>query len=340
MKTILFISVFIGFTAHTVVRAEDFRQEVTERINYIKDHNDRSHFYVSVGSDEQPINDRHTKVHFIVTDSLGRRTGFKSFFTTARGTLRIKSYREIPNSSYGVDQVGSLDPSIIPDEPESAVLDFFPPIVKDTYTIQFIGIDDCKYSAGMSLHDLGGNNAGESIVYTAYITSGATQQYAIYLDPTPGASVPVITKTVTFNALRNDISVAQKLNQLGDDKFANSLVRNIDLAEKLSTLCDKRKSKKDKCEPAIAVLGLFVKRLELANRKCDNPADCDEEREWATFRKEHSKNDDFKDFFRDWDSDDWNKNKKTSKRFITDEALKIITEDAQWLLKSLVAEIN
>ncbi|HBE88963.1 MAG TPA: hypothetical protein DDW67_07480 [Elusimicrobia bacterium] len=135
--------------------------------------------------------------------------------------------------------------------------------------------------------------------------------------------------------------MAQKLNQLGDDKFAKSLVKNINLAEKLVGVCDRRKGKKDKgCQPSVAVLKLFIKRLELANRKCDNPADCDEEREWAAFRKEHGKDDDFKDFWLEWDRDDWHKRKKAVKRFVTDEALKIIREDAQWLIKSLGGEIE
>lgn len=305
------------------------------------DARDVSHFAISVGSFDQPINDRHTKVHFIVTDSSGRKTGFKSFFTTSRGTLRVNEYREIPNSSYGVDQIGSADPSVVPDEPESAALDFFRPVLKDTYTIQLAGIDDCKYFFQINFSNSEGKDlmSFSSNTYYSYIVKGTTQQYILLVDPTPGAPVPVITKVVTFDVLRNDVFVAQKLTQLGDDKFADSLVKNLDLAEKLSTVCDKRKSEKEKCEPAIAVLKLFIKRLELANRKCDNPDDCDEEREWAAFRKEHGKDDDFKDFFRDWDAGDWHKHKKSCKRFVTDEALKIITEDAKWLIKSLGGEI-
>ncbi|HBE88316.1 MAG TPA: hypothetical protein DDW67_04155 [Elusimicrobia bacterium] len=132
--------------------------------------------------------------------------------------------------------------------------------------------------------------------------------------------------------------MARQLNQLGDEKFARSLTKNIDLAEKLAGVCDRRKGKKDKgCQPAVAVLKLFIKRLELANRKCDNSADCDEEREWAAFRKEHGKDAEFGGFWREWDRDDWHKHKKAVKRFVTDEALTIIREDAGWLIKSLEA---
>jgi hypothetical protein len=315
--------------------AGDLKQELMDRINYIREHNDHSHFYLSASSDEQPPGDRRTKVHFIVTDSQGRKTGFESVFMFPEGDFGVNSYNEIPNSSYGLSQTPSLDPTIVPDGPESAVFRFFPPILKDTYTLHFIGLDSCRYSVAMSLHDLNGEKAGDSIIYETYITSGATQYYTIHLDPAPGAPAPAITKTVTFNILRDDVSVARQLDQLGDDRFARSLISNIDLAEKLAGVCDKRKAKKDNCEPAIAVLKLFIRRLELANRKCGGPDECDEEREWAAFRKEHGKDDDFKDFFREWDRDDWHKHKKSGRRFVTDEALKIISEDAGWLIKSL-----
>ncbi|MBU4445326.1 hypothetical protein KJ656_09620, partial [bacterium] len=328
MKMILLLSMFMGFNLH----AGDLTQSLMERINYVKEHNDRSHLSIHAGSGDQC-----TKIQFIVTDSAGRKTGFKSFFTTERGTLRVKSYREIPNSSYGVDYVASIDTSVVPNGPESAVLDFFPPILKDTYTIQFIGIDDCGYHFVINFK----NTAGEYLtnlygVYNNYIVKGSTQQYSIYLDPTPGTPAPVIIKTVTFDTLRQDLTVAQQLKQLGDDKFVDSLIRMINLAEKLSIKCDNPKGhdkskghKKDKvCKPAIAILNMFIKRLEIANRKCDKPQDCDEEPAWLAFRKEHGKDKDLKDFFKEWDKDKWHKWKNKCKRFVTDEALNIIRGDA------------
>lgn len=334
MKILIFLLVSISCNLH----AEDLLKEVTERMGYIREHNDRSHFFISAASKDQPINDRRTKIHFIVTDSLGRKTGFESFFITKRGSQLVNAYREIPNSSYGVDQIGSVDPSVVPDEPESATLDFFPPILKDTYTITLIGLGNVRYFADMHLTDTSGET--HDILNEGYISSGTIKRYSIHLDPTPGAGAPVTAMVITFEALRSDVSVARQLNQLGDDKFADSLAKNLNLAEKLSAVCDKRKAKKENCEPVIAVLKLFIKRLELANRKCDNPADCGEEREWDVFRNKYGMDADFKDFFRGWDKDDWHKHKKTCKRLVTDEALKIITEDTQWLIKSLSGEIN
>jgi len=312
-----------------------------DRISYVREHNDHSHFHISAASEDQPVNSRRTKVHFIVTDSQGRRAGFESFFLSKRGSLRVNAYREIQNAAYGVNQASSLDPSVVPDGPESASVDFFPPVLKDTYTIQFMGFGSCRYSVSMYLDNINGEDVGAPISYHAYISSGATQQYSITLDPTPGAPAPVITKAVTFDVLRNDVGVARQLNQLGDEKFIESLAKNIDLAEKLAGVCDKRRPGKDKpCQPAIAVLKLFVKRLELANRKCASPADCDEEREWTAFRKEHGRDGEYKDFFRDWDRDDWHKHKKNCRRFVSDEALRIIKDDSGWLMKSLGGEVD
>ncbi|MCG2726689.1 MAG: hypothetical protein L6420_10670, partial [Elusimicrobia bacterium] len=166
---------------------------------------------------------------------------------------------------------------------------------------------------------------------------------------TPGAPAPTIIKEVTFQLLRDDVLVAQKLNQIGDDKFVDSLIKQIILAEKLAEKCDKPKGHdkskghdtKDKvCKPAIAVLKLFIKRLEIANRKCDKPQDCDEEPAWLAFRKEYGKDKDFKDFFKKWDKDKWHKWKNKCKRFITDEALNIIRDDAEILIQDLGGKIK
>jgi len=155
---------------------------------------------------------------------------------------------------------------------------------------------------------------------------------------------------VTFDTLRQDFTVAQKLNQIGDDKFVNSLIRMINIAEKLTEKCKKYedKNKHKRCTPAIAVLKMFIKRLEIVNKICDNPneckskckkkEDCDEDFEFNNFRKENIKDNELKDFFEEWDKDEWHKHKKMCKRFVTDEALKIISEDIDWLIKSIDVE--
>ena len=178
----------------------------------------------------------------------------------------------------------------------------------------------------MYLDNLNGDAAWSSVLFDAYITSGTTQQYSILVDPTPGAPASVITKTVSFDVLRSDVFVAHQLKQLGDDKFADALVKNIGLAEKLSGKCAKRDEHADKKgrEPAVNVLKLFVKRLELANKKCGEEA-CGEEETLSAFRKAHTQDHDYDATLPVVDK---------AKRFVTDEALKIITKDAQWLIKS------
>jgi hypothetical protein len=293
--------------------------------------NDMSYLNISAGTGDTP-----TKVHFIVADSLGRKTGFESFYYGENGYIGVNTYDEIPHSGYLTEATGSLDPSVVPNEPESTSFGINGPIIRDTYTITVLGYGDTKYFLDMALS----NEAGKvsTISNNTYITSGTAQQYSIYIDPSPGAPTPIITKTITFNLIRQDLSVALKLGQIGDAKFVESLTRLVNLGERMNGACKKDIKHKDKsCQPAISVLNMVVKRLEKANRKCDSkePRACDEDKDWDDFGKEHRKDHDYDEFFRDWDRDDWHKDKKKCKRFVSDEALKIIKEDAQWLIKSL-----
>jgi hypothetical protein len=313
---------------------------------------DLSRFSIHAGSGDNP-----TKVQFIVTDSQGRKTGFESYVYDEDGDIGVRSYKEISHSNYYTEYVGSLDPTVVPDEPESAIFGMRE-VIKDTYTIQFIGIDNCKYSVEGYIDDTNGKTKS-IFVFTAYITSGTTQQYSLYIDPTPGAPPPTITKIVSFQALRDDFNVAQKLNQIGDDRFVNSWIKMVDIAEKLYNRCENLKSKEkdenkqDKHKrlcyrPVIMILELIKKRLEIVNKICDNPNECkmkckdkdecNEEMMFDNFRKENIKEEGIKEFFSEWDKDEWHKHKKHCRRFITDEALKIISEDIDWLMKSIGVE--
>jgi hypothetical protein len=208
-----------------------------------------------------------------------------------------------------------------------------------------LGINDVKYIL-----------EGPFREYISYISSGCISILSFNFDPTPGAPPPTITKIVTFQTLRDDFNVAQKLNQIGDDKFVNSLIKMVNIAEKLYNRCEnvkdkeKDENKQDKHKklcyrPVIVILELIKKRLEIVNKICDNPNECkskckvkdecDEEKAFDNFRKENIKEEGIKDFFADWDKDEWHKHKKMCKKFITDEALKIISEDIDWLIKSL-----
>lgn len=214
------------------------------------------------------------------------------------------------------------------------------PVRVGTYTVTFYGLSDTNYRMATDYNLNDGTRSRPQITeYTGFISSGAVRTYSMVV-ANPNQP-PVLVKGVTFQVLRQDIQTAFQLNQLGDDKFVNSLTRMVNLAEKLSGKCDKH-GKDKKCSPAIAVLNMVIKRLETANRKCDNenPVACDEEKDWNDFGKAYRKDHDYDDFFREWDRDDWHKWKKKCKRFVSDEAFKIITEDTQWLIKSLGGEID
>ncbi|NLI10040.1 MAG: hypothetical protein GX447_04730 [Elusimicrobia bacterium] len=115
------------------------------------------------------------------------------------------------------------------------------------------------------------------------------------------------------------------------------------MAEKIYDKCEKT-DKKDgdknkKCyRPVISVLRMFVKRLEITNKKCDKTAACDEEKEWNNFHDKYGKDKDLKEFFSEWEKDEWHKYKKSCKRFVSEEALDIVSSDVNWYVKGIGEE--
>jgi len=283
-----------------------------------------------------------TPAEILIIDSQGRRTGY-SPDAPFDGDNQLNKLEEIPLAMYirqGMDSPSDEDPAVIDDRGGAyyRVLTI-QEATQGKYSLQIIGRITGEYSLEGSFQ-----KTDDSLQYLdnshGFIIQGQTITVNIDYSPIPGIPAPVITKIVTFDALRQDLTVAQKMNQLGDDKFAKSLIKNSDLAEKLSGVCDRRNTRKERCEPAIAALKLLIQRLAVANRKCDSKdaKACDEDKDLNDFGKEHRKDHDYDEFFKDWDKDGWHKDKKTCKRFVSDEALRIISEDAQWLIKSLGAK--
>lgn len=268
----------------------------------------------------------------VIASPAGEKTGMNIL---AGSINDVSSYvQEIPNSYAGYEASPMNNETGAAADTGHVSVQIFNHVVPGNYNVSIYASTTTVYRLSVDLRNTTGQFIGAFTV-SGLISAAGAAQYGMALNPTPGAPAPVITKTVTFDVLRNDVSVAQKLSQLGDDKFAAKVVRNINLAEKLAGVCGKRKAKKDKCEPAVNALRLFVKRLELANRKCDNPADCDEAKDLSAFRKAHGKDHDYDDFFKDSD-----KKEKPAKRFIADEALGIIKSDAEVLIKQYGGEVK
>ncbi|MCG2726403.1 MAG: hypothetical protein L6420_09180 [Elusimicrobia bacterium] len=298
-------------------------------------------FNIFAGTNSEDI-----KIHFVLTDSLGRRTGYLPEPGNDPSPLRVANLQEIPNTFYDTERLWDEEAGDVGSD--ESIQFYSHPVIAGTYTITVFAFADTTYY--MSFEEYLSIDNKISIEFKGFMSSGTTLQYATFIDPTkPIPFKPIITKTVTFQLLRDDVNVAYKLNQIGDDKFVDSLIRMINLAERLVEICDNPKGhdkskghKKDKvCKPAIAVLNMFIKRLEIANRKCDNkPQFCDEEPAWLAFRKEHGKDKNFKDFFKEWDKDKWHKWKNKCKRFVTDEALNIIRGDAEILIQDLGGKVK
>ncbi|MEW5950746.1 MAG: hypothetical protein AB1637_02520 [Elusimicrobiota bacterium] len=250
-------------------------------------------------------------------------------------------FEEIPNSYQGYE--GSPDDDLS-NKPATTgrIMIGLTHVSQESYYLLIFGSSNTTYGLNIRSKDFNGKRNG-ILSINGFITNGTTNQFNLSFDPTPGAPAPVIKKEVTFQLLRDDINAAYKLNQIGEEKFANSLIKMINMAEKIYDKCEKT-DKKDgeknkKCyRPAMSVLSMFVKRLEIANKKCDKSAACDEEKEWNNFHNKYVKDKDLKEFFSEWEKDEWHKYKKSCKRYVSDEALDIISSDVNWYVKGIGEE--
>ena len=208
-----------------------------------------------------------TNAHFMIIDPLNRMTGQNPFTNEIKG--------EIPNSGYSIESLGELkeggDSAIGEDIlPAPKVVSFEMGSIEaiGIYNIQIFGVHETKYSLEIKVNDR--THRLTSLSFDGYLSSGGVRSINISLDPTHGAPAPVITKIVTFQTLRDDFNVAQKLNQIGDDKFVNSLIRMVNIAEKLYNRCEKIKDKgkddkhKKLCyRPVIAILKLIKGHVKI-----------------------------------------------------------------------------
>jgi len=273
-------------------------------------------------------------VYLVLVDPLSREIGYNPF---------TKEWKEdIPEAGIGSDSVPDLE-SGSPEPAEFGVDIISNNIPVGEYKIKIYGLKDVKYFL-----------EGPFPYYVGYISSETTSVVSFNYDPTPGAPPPVLTKVVTFKTLKEDIEVAYKLNQIGDDKFIRSLIKMVDIAEKLSQRCEKTEYKdqkiKSKCyRPVVAILRMMMKRLEVINKLCDNKTECkprckvktecDEDEVFKGFENKYGKDNDFKDFFLEWERDEYQIHKKSCKKYLTDEALEIITTDINWLIKGFGEDI-
>ncbi|MEW5950742.1 MAG: hypothetical protein AB1637_02500 [Elusimicrobiota bacterium] len=287
---------------------------------------DGSSLSISLTNNNNPM-----QASMVLTDPSGRKTGIN-----INNNLKAK---QIPYSGGSFNYIsndetddpinkGSMDISILK-FPSSGV-----------YKLEIFAISNTTYSLLIGGTDTNYNPITDVLI-DGFITISSTIQYNLSFDPTPGAPAPILKKEVNFQLLRDDINVAYKLNQIGEEKFANSLIKMINMAEKVYDRCEKtdKKAGEKKCyRPAMSVLSMFVKRLEIANKKCDKSAACDEEKEWNNFHNKYVKDKDLKEFFSEWEKDEWHKYKKSCKRFVSEEALDIVSSDVNWYVKGIGEE--
>lgn len=247
-----------------------------------------------------------TGVQLLITDPLGRQTGFRS--------INGQNIQDIPKSNYFIE---SIDNDVTIERGNEVVIfgQDMPSI--GTYTITVLGLASSKYNLSLKAADLMGHPIALGYdTFQNYISTGASQQYNLQYDPTPGAPAPVITKTVTFDVLRQELQTAFQLKQTGDDKFVAKLDKILKQGQ--LAINHKKDNERENKKEAVEKLREFIARLEKAARQ---ETDEDDDR---GDRSKSAKSEKYED-----------KRRHETKRFVTAEALKILKSDAEILIKVL-----
>jgi len=282
-------------------------------------------------------------IYILIIDPLGRKIGYDF--------IEHKICNDVENTNYSESSIDDFESGT--PGPKRVEIEIMKAI-KGEYKIEIFGKEPATY--GFEMHLVNTSGIGENKISDySYISSQKPYSYRFYFDPTPGAPPPTLTKVVTFQTLRDDFNVALKLNQIGDEKYVRSLIRMVDIAEMLSNRCINLNDKeKPKCYRAsVVILRLIMKRLEVVNRLCNEPKgcltagrqgckaeeECNEEEAFKAFDAKYRKDKDLKEFFEIWDKDEWHKHKKQCKKFVTDEALEIISSEINWLIKGFGEEV-
>ena len=164
-------------------------------------------------------------IETLVIDPMGRKTGYDP----ATASLVY----EIPNSIY------EQDASIGIDSEEDVPASEQPPAYSDLdatqamsgeYKIQLLGKDAGEYELSVR----GMTAAAELSLEQKYFgvtEKGRITEFRLNFNKTPG-SASTVTKTVTFQSLRDDLRLARQLGYIDNDGILNSLNKKLENAEK------------------------------------------------------------------------------------------------------------
>ena len=163
-------------------------------------------------------------IETLVIDPMGRKTGYDP----ATASLVY----EIPNSIY------EQDASIGIDSEEDVPASEQPPAYSDLdatqamsgeYKIQLLGKDAGEYELSVR----GMTAAAELRLEQKYFgltEKGRIAEFRLNFNKTPG-SVSTVTKTVTFQSLRDDVRLAKQFGYIDNEGISNSLAQKLNNAE-------------------------------------------------------------------------------------------------------------
>lgn len=156
------------------------------------------------------------KVHFVVTDAHGRKTGYD--------TLTKTIVKDIPNSGYSREGVGYIgeEENIEPDNVYEFWLEDesnFGPFLINVY-----GIYGGKFNLRI---DRGIQNRYVQDV-DGYIIRGGLQEFTLGFNTTNQGH---LTKKVDSNSLEEDLQAILAVGDIGDNHFGNDMVKEVNRFE-------------------------------------------------------------------------------------------------------------
>ncbi len=191
-----------------------------------------------------------TYVQLLLSDPYGRQTSLQA--------------TQIPNSNYTLDSADDDETGT----PATEVADVgVGPVSAGRYDLAAIGIATSAYE--IEIRAAHADASTSNLLVQGFLQAGTTAAYTIDYDPTPGANF-VVTKTLYFPILRQELQAAYQLGDIGGKKFVDELDDVLAQGEKALARMNRDHDKhndagdNDGKREAVAKLREFAKRIESA----------------------------------------------------------------------------
>jgi len=234
----------------------------------------------------------------LVTDPSGKRTGFDP---ASRSDVR-----EIGASNYFREGLRDEQDRAAPDAFNHSFESFQPAV--GIYSVLVTGLGPGVYNLSIYVRSRDGSSA-PSIEIQGVAGLGSSDSYRISFSPVPNEFTSV-RKHVSFDVLRSELLLEQKLSQIGDDQFVRRLDKVLVKGREALNEGDKKQ--------AVDELRKFLNHLERIAKIKETGNESDEQKEGEDEGRQQQE-----------DEHD------QTKRFVTVQALNLLRLDAQTLIADI-----